>query len=186
MVVWFAFLLLPITLSYGETIYFKDGTKIKGKIVEDGGYYMVIEQNNRPRRYFSDLIERVEEDIVDASISENIQTDNFLFTQETKIEWILRLLQINGTRDTIKDNIAQIIESAPLGREEEIRDIFDLDGLMEEIIPIYDEHFTETEIQEIVAFYETPIGQKLLEESPDVNKKVLETTIKYFGNRSKK
>jgi len=38
-------------------------------------------------------------------------------------------------------------------------------GLM---IPIYQKHFTEAEIQAINDFYQTPAGKKLIKEMPDI------------------
>lgn len=36
------------------------------------------------------------------------------------------------------------------------------------IIPIYDKHFTEAEIDAIAAFYQSPTGQKMLSKMPDI------------------
>lgn len=41
-------------------------------------------------------------------------------------------------------------------------------GLTEQIIPIYDKYFTQTEIKELVAFYQTPIGKKAIAVLPKV------------------
>ena len=37
-----------------------------------------------------------------------------------------------------------------------------IDGLMETIIPIYDQYFTADEINELLAFYATPLGKKTI------------------------
>ena len=42
----------------------------------------------------------------------------------------------------------------------------DGDGLIELVIPIYAKHFTHDEIKELLAFYETPIGKKLISTQP--------------------
>jgi len=173
-------------VSYAETVYFKDGTKIKGRLMEKSDYYIVIEQNNRPRKYYLDLINNIEEDIVDVSVSQNIDTDKFLYTAETKVEWILKLMDVNGTRDSLKNSIATILEKAPEERKKEMEQIFNLDGLIEKLIPIFDEHYTENEIKEIVLFYESPTGQKMIKISPELMKQVSEATIRYFGERAQK
>jgi hypothetical protein len=36
------------------------------------------------------------------------------------------------------------------------------------LVPIYDKHFSEDEIRELNTFYQTPLGQKLLKELPNV------------------
>lgn len=51
------------------------------------------------------------------------------------------------------------------------RDFFtktiNLDKLIEDIsYPLYDKHFTENELKDLIAFYKTPTGQKLVSVSP--------------------
>lgn len=41
-------------------------------------------------------------------------------------------------------------------------------GLLDQIIPIYDKYFTQAEIKELVAFYQTPIGKKAIAVLPKV------------------
>jgi len=40
--------------------------------------------------------------------------------------------------------------------------------LKERAIPVYDKHFSAAEIKEMIRFYETPLGQKVLKEMPVV------------------
>lgn len=42
------------------------------------------------------------------------------------------------------------------------------DDLLEMLIPIYDKYYTNEDLEGIIAFYSTPLGQKLLKNSPDV------------------
>jgi hypothetical protein len=41
--------------------------------------------------------------------------------------------------------------------------------LADRAIPVYDRHYSSSEIKELIRFYETPIGQKLLKELPAVS-----------------
>ena len=41
--------------------------------------------------------------------------------------------------------------------------------LADRAIPIYDRHYSSSEIKELIRFYETPVGQKLLKELPAVS-----------------
>ncbi|MCY3870420.1 MAG: DUF2059 domain-containing protein [Gemmatimonadetes bacterium] len=40
--------------------------------------------------------------------------------------------------------------------------------LIEMIIPIYEKHFTHEEIKQLIAFYESPIGKKMLKVQPQI------------------
>ena len=43
-----------------------------------------------------------------------------------------------------------------------------LDELMQAVLPVYQQHFTHGEIQEITRFYSSPSGQKLLSQMPSI------------------
>jgi len=43
------------------------------------------------------------------------------------------------------------------------------------LIPIYDRHFTADELRQLLAFYRTPIGQKLLAEQPAITRDAMAT-----------
>ena len=34
-------------------------------------------------------------------------------------------------------------------------------GLMDRVVPLYDKHYTQNEIQELIRFYQTPLGKKV-------------------------
>jgi uncharacterized protein len=40
--------------------------------------------------------------------------------------------------------------------------------LINAIIPIYQRHLTKTDIEEMIRFYSSPVGQKLLREQPQI------------------
>jgi uncharacterized protein len=40
------------------------------------------------------------------------------------------------------------------------------DEMIEAIIPIYQEHISKADLQQVLAFYESPVGQRLLAEQP--------------------
>lgn len=41
-------------------------------------------------------------------------------------------------------------------------------SLVDSIIPIYDKHFSTAELKSILQFYQTPIGQRLVNATPDI------------------
>jgi uncharacterized protein len=50
-----------------------------------------------------------------------------------------------------------------------------------EMVALYDEHYTHSEIKELIAFYETPIGQKLLKKAPVFQAELMSTiSTKYL------
>ena len=44
-----------------------------------------------------------------------------------------------------------------------VREMLANKGLMKELVPVYEKHFSHQEIREMIAFYETPLGKKAIE-----------------------
>ncbi len=43
-------------------------------------------------------------------------------------------------------------------------------GLMDRVVPLYDKHYTQGEIQKLIQFYETPLGKKVSALRPQIAK----------------
>jgi hypothetical protein len=51
----------------------------------------------------------------------------------------------------------------------------------EEMVQIYDNHFTHEEIKDLIAFYESSTGKKFLEVTPEISKDLLNSmSVKYI------
>ncbi len=53
-------------------------------------------------------------------------------------------------------------------RSDEFLKSFPLDEMLNDMIPIYQKHFTKPDIDALTAFYSSPTGQKFLHEMPEV------------------
>lgn len=45
-----------------------------------------------------------------------------------------------------------------------------MDELIEKIVPIYIKHYTQAELEELIVFYKTPLGQKVIQELPLISR----------------
>lgn len=53
--------------------------------------------------------------------------------------------------------------------DEVYRDVFgDEKVLLDKVVPIYERHFSQAEVEEIIRFYRTPVGQKAIRELPAI------------------
>jgi uncharacterized protein len=60
-------------------------------------------------------------------------------------------------------------ELARIDREsEDVIKNFPLDAMLSDMIPIYQRHFTKSDIDALISFYSSPAGQKFLHEMPAV------------------
>jgi uncharacterized protein len=100
---------------------------------------------------------------------------------------IRSLLELIGARDAIQDaagsateqyrqkmletsansDRAQVLTNAYLA---EFQKNFDADAVTNQLVGIYDKHFTEDEIKDLLEFYGSPLGQKVAAEMPKISR----------------
>jgi uncharacterized protein len=74
-------------------------------------------------------------------------------------------------RDELKKKHPDVTEAELASmdrRSEEFIKNFPLDEMLNDMVPIYQRHFTKSEIDALSAFYSSPAGQKFLHEMPAV------------------
>ncbi len=102
---------------------------------------------------------------------------------------IRSLMELVGARDLVQDGQAAAVEQA---REKLIAPVpindkgqafvntfasiyqkkFDVDQVTEQLVGIYDKHYTEDEIKGLLQFYGSPLGQKVAAEMPKINREI--------------
>ena len=104
---------------------------------------------------------------------------------------IRRLFEVAGTKDLMtsimtgmEQNIRPILENAlpPGDYREKLIDAFMakfrskmiLAQLLDLAVPLYDQNYSDAEIQSLIAFYETPLGQKVVRVSPAMTSEMME------------
>lgn len=82
---------------------------------------------------------------------------------------VLKLLELTGSAKLGKQMLDQMLDSfkamtpgAPAAFWDEVHREFDPQTLIELVIPIYEKHLTHEDIKGMIAFYETPLGRKLI------------------------
>jgi len=86
---------------------------------------------------------------------------------------IVKMQQLNGSADAMFSQIVMQFKSIKPGVTDEQwaavkKDVYDVEvaELNKQLIPVYKKHFTQDEVKAIIAFYETPVGKKLAEQTP--------------------
>ncbi|MEI7879705.1 MAG: DUF2059 domain-containing protein [bacterium] len=88
---------------------------------------------------------------------------------------IVKMLQLTGTEKLLEGIKTHMISGLKTSMPK-IPDAFwskfetkmDMGSLTEEIIPLYDKYYTLEDLKTINAFYQSPIGQKVLSTSPQI------------------
>lgn len=91
-----------------------------------------------------------------------------------------RLLEIVNSKENYERITAMMLleKEKDYGENSELlrqffQDYFAWDSLKAEIVEIYSREFSQSEIQELISFYETPIGKKLILKEPLLTAKML-------------
>lgn len=95
-----------------------------------------------------------------------------------KSEVILELLKITGALDVGNQVMGKMLETMMDGEDERKRKIaeafaskLDMHELTDQMVMLYADHFTTEEVQAIVAFFKSEVGQKLVAETPAMMEK---------------
>jgi hypothetical protein len=119
----------------------------------------------------------------DAASKEDVQKLFDVMASRNQVRQILdqmfaQMRAIN--RQEMKKKYPAITEEemarAERGSEELIRN-FPIDEMLSDMVPVYQRHFTKTEIDGLTAFYSSPVGQKFLHEMPAVTAETMQTAM---------
>jgi hypothetical protein len=94
---------------------------------------------------------------------------------QTKRQDIIRLLEVMDTKsqaaqmfDLMLPSLQSMVPEVPTAFWTVFRSRLDLESFVNLLIPIYDRNFSHDDIKELIQFYESPIGMRLLEATPQI------------------
>jgi hypothetical protein len=106
---------------------------------------------------------------------------------------IRALLDLVGARDQVQDSVRltaeqyreKLLASVPNNEKgqafvntmlNEYVKRYDVDRVSEQLLGLYDKHYTDEEIRGLLQFYGSPLGRKVAAESPKIFREIQETT----------
>jgi uncharacterized protein len=106
---------------------------------------------------------------------------------------IRALLELVGARDQVQDSVRQTAEqyrekllasipNSEKGQEfvnttiNDYEKLYNVDRINDQLVVLYDKHYTDDEIKSLLQFYGSPLGQKVATESPKIFREVQEAT----------
>src|ERR1700704_884971 len=133
------------------------------------------------------VIQGVSQNPVQASPQGNSSAGPSNSMDATKETDIRSLMELVGARDLVQDGASNAIEQS---REKLLVTVpnndkgqafvnafaasyqkkFDVDRVTEQLVSVYDKHFTEDEIKGLLQFYGSPLGQKVAAEMPKISR----------------
>lgn len=179
---------LVIGVVRAETIYLNDGRVIKGKIVNRGAYDVTIKEGAMPRKFFNDQILRIEQDEAPVNATEGatgaVDSSRLAGISAEKVDLIVEFIEASGIRQSMQANVDRIIAQSPAEKQAELRAIFDVNGIIRQLVPVYDKYYSPEELREITAFYKTPAGQKMIDVTPKIMSEFLQASVDAIRRRS--
>lgn len=115
---------------------------------------------------------------------------------------IRALLELVGARDTVQDSMTRaaeqyrerLLETVPNNQQGQAfvnavitsyEKKFDVDAVTERLVSVYDKHYTDDEIKGLLQFYGSPLGQKVVAESPKIGRE-LQDAIRVTSGKAAK
>lgn len=140
----------------------------------------------------SEAASEITNDTTNASTDAAVQSSDNADDQK-KVAEINKLLEVTGAKEMTTQIINNLIDSvkktAPNASEEfwsTVKKELNVDDLLNLIIPVYTKYLTIDEIKEIVKFYESPIGKKLISVTPQIAQETMVIGQKWGVDLSKK
>jgi len=104
---------------------------------------------------------------------------------------IRSLLELVGAREMVQDSMTRaaeqyrerLLETVPDNEQGQTfvntvitgyEKRFDVDAVAEQLVSVYDKHYTDEEIRGLLEFYGSPLGQKVAAESPKISRELQE------------
>jgi hypothetical protein len=170
------------TVSFAEMIYLKDGRVINEKIVERGSQYIITTTGKKSNKYYMIQIDRIEDE--EAEDYPSIDLSQFEDIPEGKVRLIIDYIDVGGVRSAMKQNIKQVIDQAPDEQKEKYSELFNVDEIIERLIPIYSKYYSEGDLVNMINFYDSPTGQNILESTPEIMKETVGVSIQYIKEKA--
>jgi len=169
--------------SYGfaETIYFKDGRVINEKIVEKDSYYVKTMVGKKVSQYLLSQIDYIEKDEAE-TINDYAPVDASQFEDiaEDKVRLILSYIDVSGVRATMKKNVRVAIDQAPEDLKKKYERLFNINEIIERLIPVYSKYYSKVDLINMIQFYESPTGKNVLKSTPEIMKEAVGVSIQYI------
>ena len=81
-------------------------------------------------------------------------------------------------------SIKRAIDKVPDGQKEKYKNLLNADGIIERLIPTYSRYYTKVDLVNMINYYQSPTGQKVLESTPEIVKETVRISIEYIKEKS--
>ena len=170
------------SVALAETIYLEDGRSVTGTIIERTESQIKIEADGLLRTYYLDEIDRIGDG---ASSSEEMIVVPKKKKRSTKASssLALRYIKVSGVKGNMRKTFDNVIAQSSEKDRERLARAFNVEEIILELVLVYEKYLSDEDLQDLINFYESPAGKKILEVNPMILKDSMDVSYKYFQGK---
>ena len=107
---------------------------------------------------------------------------NFAQSQENYKSLVVDFMSAQGQFETFNATIDQMASMMALTLDESEKELLSkevMGSLVDLLVPIYKNHFTEQDLKEAIELYKTPIGKKISEKTPIIAQETMQASMQW-------
>ena len=107
---------------------------------------------------------------------------NFVQSQENYKSLVVDFMSAQGQFETFNATIDQMASMMALTLEDSEKELLSkevMGSLVDLLVPIYKNHFTEQDLKEAIELYKTPIGKKISEKTPIIAQETMQASMQW-------
>jgi hypothetical protein len=110
--------------------------------------------------------------IVGAAFSQSKEDNIRLLLKVTGADKLALEKKLDNLRDTIRPRLQELYPKVPSRAWQMLRNKIDKEGFIKRTVTVYSNHYSDNEILELIEFYKTPLGQRVVEEEDAINQEL--------------
>ncbi len=100
-----------------------------------------------------------------------------------KKDLVLGLIEASGTKESMIQMFDQLVQQAPADQQAKVREILNINEIINILIPVYEKYFTEGELRELIVFYTGVTGRKLIKVMPKLMEDSMTASMTYLQEK---
>ena len=107
---------------------------------------------------------------------------NFVLSQENYKSLVVDFMSAQGQFETFNATIDQMASMMALTLDDSEKELLSkevMGSLVDLLVPIYKNHFTEQDLKEAIELYKTPIGKKISEKTPIIAQETMQASMQW-------
>ena len=107
---------------------------------------------------------------------------NFVQSQENYRSLVVDFMSAQGQFETFNATIDQMASMMSISLDDSEKELLSkevMGSLVDLLVPIYKNHFSEQDLKEAIELYKTPIGKKISEKTPIIAQETMQASMQW-------